>query len=52
RVGESYRGYAYRFLDERGNKLAESGNPSSFVKYLDKARSSFKPLPKEAGEKK
>lgn len=52
KVGESYRGYAYRFLDERGNKLAESGNPSSFVKYLDKARSSFKPLAKEAGEKK
>lgn len=45
--GQVYKGYAVRILDKEGNTLAETADPSSNLTFLDKARTSYKPEPKD-----
>jgi len=49
--GQIYRGYAVRILDSEGQMLAETASPSSNLDYLDKARTNYKPKPKNAPDK-
>jgi len=50
--GQIYRGYAVRVMDQEGNTLAETAEPPSNLSYLDKARTSYKPKPKESADGK
>ena len=53
KVGESYRGYALRLIDEDGKILTERASTSTYKRYLDKAFTKRAPQPKEnKGEKK